>query len=92
MKLTLTAISLADRRQLWQTTITRVGLDTNYFNSLSDPPEFEVEPLGPNGDLRLPRRFGKSILPRRSRQTSNPVRPNLPYSMSQPASCGGKCR
>ena len=50
VKLTLTAISLADRRQLWQTTINRVGLDTNTFPPLTDLPEFEIEPLGPHDE------------------------------------------
>jgi serine/threonine protein kinase len=48
--LTLTAISLVDRRQLYQTTISRVRLDTNTFPPLNDPPEFEIEPLGPHDE------------------------------------------
>ena len=49
VKLTLTGISLTDRRQLWQAAIDGFPPKSMPHDSPDDPPEFELAPIGPSG-------------------------------------------
>ena len=63
-KLEMTGIALDSPHQVWQTAIEETGVNVNTLGSPTDPPEYEIVPIGPHDEPAVIAPFG---VPRRMR-------------------------